>query len=242
MDSAPMNRIPYNWPEAISAVRALMKDPNDVSQVFRIVDALPGYSLQRVARRLHQTPSGARRLREQPSILPQLRDRAALAAMPPGSLGETYLRFCIAENISADGLVAAGAQGGGAAHKTTDEVEYVWHYLRDTHDLWHVVTGYEADLLGEPALVAFQAVQTWSPGLSFIALMVLLKGGFLTGIRRIIVEGFVRGLRSGWFPGEDWESLLPLPLEEVRRRLNVPAMKPYKQIRVTDLPGGKLPT
>jgi ubiquinone biosynthesis protein Coq4 len=105
-----------------------------------------------------------------------------------------------------------------------------------------VVTGYDADLLGEPALVAFQAVQTFSPGLGLISVMVFLKGGFLKGIRRIILEGLWRGLRSGWFPGEDWESLLPLPLADVRQRLQVARMRPYQAIRINDLPGGKLPS
>jgi ubiquinone biosynthesis protein COQ4 len=242
MQTSHVARIGYNWTEALRAVSALMKDPNDVSQVFRIVDALPGHSLARVAERMHKTPAGARLLREQPSLLPLLRDRERLAKMPEDSLGATYLRFCIAENISIDGLVDAGIAAGGTAHKRSQDVDYVWQYLRDTHDLWHVVTEYQGDLLGEPALVAFQAVQTFSPGLSLISVMVFLKGGFLKGIRRIILEGFWRGLRSGWFPGEDWESLLPLPLSEVRRRLRVVKMKPYQPIRISDLPGGKLPT
>ena len=42
-------------------------------------------------------------------------------------------------------------------------------------------------------------------------------------------------------PGADWVALLPQPLAEVRRQLQVAPLSPYKPLRVSDLPGGKLP-
>jgi ubiquinone biosynthesis protein COQ4 len=230
----------YDWREAASAVRALIRNPDDVSQVFRIVNALPGHAIERATKKLRKHPNGARLLGDQPSIVRILCDRQRLEAMPEDSLGRAYLRFMDAEQISAEGLLAAEDAAGVGRTRRQDE-EFVWAYLRDTHDLWHVVTGYRGDLLGEPALQAFNFAQTWNPGIGFLAVGVFLKGGKLAGVRRLMLDGFLRGLRAAWMVGEDWEHLLPLPLDEVRKRLRVPPLAPYKEIRLSDFPDGKYP-
>jgi ubiquinone biosynthesis protein COQ4 len=240
MMQAEMSTKAYDWREAASAVRALLRKPDDVAQVFRIVNALPGHAIQRATKKLRKQASGARLLRDQPAIVRTLCDRARLEAMPEGSLGRCYLAFMDAENISAEGLLAAEDAAGAGRTRRGDE-EFVWAYLRDTHDLWHVVTGYRGDLLGEPALQAFNFAQTWNPGIGFLAMGVFLKGGKLTGVRRLMIDGFFRGLRAAWMVGEDWEHLLPLPLDEVRRRLRVPPLRPYAPIRLSDFPDGKFP-
>jgi len=48
--------------------------------------------------------------------------------------------------------------------------------MRDTHDLWHVVTGYKGDLVGEASLLAFLFAQTRNPGVGFIVAVALLVG------------------------------------------------------------------
>lgn len=40
--------------------------------------------------------------------------------------------------------------------------------MRDTHDLWHVLTGYSGDVLGETALLGFIFAQTGNPGVALI--------------------------------------------------------------------------
>lgn len=233
---------PYDFREAGSAVRALMRDPNDVSQVFRIINALPGHAFERVVRRMKETETGRQILRGQLAVLAKLRDRDYLLSLPDGSLGREYRRFMDAEGLTADALVEADDIAGWDGDQHSRELAHARDWLRDTHDLWHVVTGYQGDLLGEPALVAFQCVQNrWHPGFGFISLMVFLRGGIFPGMRRIVLEGFWRGLRSGWLPGADWVALLPQPLDDVRRQLQIAPLTPYKPLRVTDLPGGKLP-
>ena len=243
LDAVSSVQTSYDFREAGQALRALMRDPNDVSQVFRIINALPGGAFERVVRRLHRSPSGQRLLREQPNLLRHLRNRAYLSGLPDGSLGREYLRFMDDEGLSLESLLDADDAAGWDADRHTQELAFTRRWLRDTHDLWHVVTGYHGDLLGEPALVAFQCVQNcWHPGFGFISLMVFLRGGSVfPGMRRILVEGFIRALRSGWFPEADWVNLLPQSLADVRRQLQVPPVRPYKPLRIADLPGGKLP-
>jgi len=241
--TAPPRLQGYDFRTAHEAVRALMKDPNDVAQVFRVVNALPGRSLERCVKRLRRTASGRRLLKERPALAPLLLDRDYLASLPAGSLGRAYLDFVIRENIGAEGLLEADEVAGWKQRdEATAELTFVRNWMRDTHDLWHVVTGYEADLLGETGILAYLFTQTWNPGIGFIAVMVFLKGGReFAGMRRIIIEGFVRGLRSGWLLGHDWCQLLSLPIDEVRKIFQIPQLRPYTPLRVSDLPGGVIP-
>jgi ubiquinone biosynthesis protein COQ4 len=102
--------------------------------------------------------------------------------------------------------------------------------MRDMHDLWHVITGYQTDLLGEAALLAFSSAQLRHPGIGFIAAIALV----LTDTpyyRRFIVKGFRQGRNAAWLPAQPWEELLSKPLSEVRERLGIVAVGPYAEVR-----------
>jgi ubiquinone biosynthesis protein COQ4 len=220
--------------EAWRALRALARDPDDTAQVFRIVRALP--SGDRVRRRLRRRESGRRLLAERPDLLAALADREALLAMPPGSLGRCYAEFMSEEQISADGLVGASLEAG-ESRPVDEEQQYVGARLRDMHDLWHVVTGYGRDLLGEAALLAFTFAQTRTLGIGVIVGHALWKArGDFAPARGIIARGFRRGLRAEWLPAQPWEELLPRPLDEVRERLRVGEPPTYTQLRSAGAP------
>jgi ubiquinone biosynthesis protein COQ4 len=106
--------------------------------------------------------------------------------------------------------------------------------MRDTHDLWHAATGYKGDVLGELALLAFTLGQSWNMGLALIVVTAMLKG-LGRGETRLIREGFRRGRAAAWLPAQDWESLLALPLDEVRARLRLDAPPVYTPLRTPEL-------
>ena len=220
--------------EVWRALRALSADPDDTSQVFRILRALPDGD--RVFRRFRRTESGARLLAASPSLLATLSDREALHALAPGSLGYSYGQFMVAEKLSAEGLVAASNDDGKERWRDPGR-RFVGERLRDSHDLWHVVTGYGRDLLGEAALLAFTFAQTRTPGIGVIVGNALWQArGDFAPARGIIWRGFRRGLRAEWLPAQEWEELLPLPLEEVRERLGVGGPPVYTQLRSEGAP------
>jgi ubiquinone biosynthesis protein COQ4 len=109
--------------------------------------------------------------------------------------------------------------------------------MRDTHDLWHVVTGYKGDLIGEASLLAFSFAQTWNPGIGFIVGVALLRGRE-PSVRRLIWQGFTRGARAEWLPAIEWEKLLALPLSTVRRTLNTGSPPVYQTVRSSEYLGG----
>lgn len=216
------------------AVTALARNPDDTAQVFALIEALSGVRTpERIVRRLSAHADGARLLRERPEILPRLCDRAALGRLPPDSLGRAYLRFVESEGITAEGLRQASAEGQ-RGEPAAPEVEFIRARLRDTHDLWHAVLGYRGDVLGEAALLAFTFAQTRNPAIGVLVLVGLTKLPSREA-RRLIFDGFGRGVRAAWLPAQDWEALLPLPLDEVRRRLRIGAPPAYTPVRTTEL-------
>jgi ubiquinone biosynthesis protein COQ4 len=217
--------------EVIDATRAALADPTDTKQAFRIAEALAFGNPRRVARRYRATAIGARRLATRDRLLETLRDRARLAAMPEGSFGIAYLAFLDREGITADGLVMASQEGRGRGADPDDSDEaFVQQQLRDMHDLWHTLTGYQGDLLGESAILAFSFAQTGHPGVAFLATVGVVMAPEAR-FRRFIVDGFRRGRRAAWLPAQDWEALLPLPLDEVRAHLRIAPVAPYVPVR-----------
>jgi ubiquinone biosynthesis protein COQ4 len=208
---------------ALRAARKLLADPNDLPQMYTIIDSLSCDTLARVTRRLRGSEEGRRLLGAQPDIAERLVDRGALASLPEGSVGRVYLDLAIRAKISIEGILAASALGTSNTVPLDPPLDWTYARLRDTHDLWHVVTGYSTDLLGETALLAFYFAQLWNPALGLALLLGIAKtagpaqGG--ADARRTIVEGFKRGLRAKWLPAQPWEQLLEQPLHAVRTRL-----------------------
>ncbi|MFT3923861.1 MAG: Coq4 family protein [Myxococcales bacterium] len=220
--------------EALRALKALVENPEDTAQVFRIIEALSGRNALHNAERMARSPSGKRLLRDTPDLLPQLLDRARLEALPEHSLGRAYLRFLAAEGITVEGLYQASIDGRGLeAHQLPPDVEYFRNRMRDTHDLWHVVTGYQGDIVGEAALLAFSFAQVHNLGVGLIASVAFVRGP-QGEMRREILHGFARGVRARWLPAVEWEELLALPLAEVRARLRVGPPRPYQPVRARD--------
>jgi len=219
--------------DAARAMRALLKNPEDTAQVFRIIDALSGKNGERSIERMRRSQSGRRLLDRRPKLLDRLLDREAMMQLPEGSLGRRYVEFLDAEGITAEGLRQASIDGRALDGAVSPDLDFFRDRMRDTHDLWHVVTGYSGDLVGEASLLAFTFAQTRNPGVGFIVAIALLRGRE-PAVRKMILRGFLRGARARWLPAVDWEKLLALPLDTVRRTLRVGAPPDYERIYSDD--------
>ncbi len=110
---------------------------------------------------------------------------------------------------------------------------YAWfgRRIRDTHDIWHVLTGYKADeSMGEAALVAFSYAQVGGLGWAFIGGAAALKSIRVTGstlFARAVIEGYRNGRKAKWVAGEDYEKLMHEPIEAARARLGIPTPTAY---------------
>ncbi|MBM4266107.1 MAG: hypothetical protein FJ144_05745 [Deltaproteobacteria bacterium] len=222
---------------ALRAIRALIQDPDDTRKVFEVIDALSGSALERAFRRFRGTETGRRLLEERPDLLAVLSDRERLLAMRVGTLGRAYGEFVHREQLSADGLVEASMTAEELDPTIPEERFWFGERLRDMHDLWHVVTGYNRDLIGEAALLSFTYAQVRNRGVGLIVLAAYLQAnGEIRWARKVMRDAYRRGNRAAWFAGQDWEALLERPLAEVRRDLGVEALPVYQEIRSEGAP------
>lgn len=218
---------------AVRAIRELFANPDETQYVFEIIEALQGPSLVRMRDRLQKSESGRQLLAEQPGLVPLLKDRESLRGMPKGSLAHAYLAFVEGEGISADGLV--GASDISRQDDEAAELRWIRDWLRDTHDLWHAVLGYQGDLVGEAALLAFSHHETRNMGVGMIATVAWFKIGRTTdpsiAARHTIIDGRRRAKQAAWFVEVPWHEWLARPIEEVRRDLGVGRPVQYQTVR-----------
>jgi ubiquinone biosynthesis protein COQ4 len=211
-----------DWRAAFSALRKLLSDANDTSQVFRIMRALNAGTVKAGYERLLRTAQGGRIAYQQRELAAVLSDPAVIAQYPEGSVGAAYHSFLRSTGYSAEGLAAVSRTDSSVLDV---EHPYAWYArrTRDIHDIWHILTGYRAnDPLGEACLVAFSYAQTGGLGWAVIAVGSVCKalrvpGG--TAAVAAIWEGYRCGRRAAWLPAEDYETLLGEPLDEARQRL-----------------------
>jgi ubiquinone biosynthesis protein COQ4 len=212
-----------DWRTAYDAIRKLLADGDDTTQVFRIMRALNVGNAPLNYARLIATAEGGRLAYERTEL-------AALFAQPgyarqfaPGTVGAAYCHFLDSTGYSADGLAEVSR-----IDQTPDvQHPYAWfgRRVRDTHDIWHVLTGYKADeSLGEAALVAFSYAQVGGLGWALIGSAAALKSIRVTGntlFAKAVWEGYRNGRKAKWISGEDYVKLLGEPLDAVRARLGI---------------------
>ena len=233
----PPRRNPILFREAWDAIRALIRDPDDTPQVFRIISALSGNAQEKNFQRFVRSEHGLRILEERRSIVDRLSDRAYLMSLPEGTLGRVYAEFTEREEISPDGLVEASETGGDRSDDVDADRILFGSRLRDTHDLWHVVTGYGRDLFGEAALLAFTYRQIRNRGIGFIVAAAYLKSRGEFAYERVMIrDGWRRARNAQWLPAADWEALLERPLSEVRETLGVVPAPEYPVMRSEGAP------
>ena len=209
---------------AIDAIRNLIRNKEDTAQVFRLLVALRGKSFARNFKRFQASPVGARVLANKENLVDVLSDRAYLEGLPDGSVGRAFIAFLDGCGITPQGLNDAAHEAGLSDQNLPEDLVRYAGRLRVQHDLWHIIGGYGCDGFGEVCNLAFSY-----PHSKNIGMMVLAIAGAHNyakafpgePIRSAMWEGYRRGKQVTWLIGVDWETLLPLPLEDVRRQLGV---------------------
>lgn len=224
------------WRTAYDALRKLLANGDDTTQVFRIMRALNVGDTAQAYGRLLATSEGGRMAYERTELAARFSDRDWVAGFAPGTVGAAYRDFLASTGYSADGLVEVSRVEPGDA----DVVHpYAWmgRRTRDVHDIWHVLTGYKADeTMGEACLVAFSYAQTRGLGWAFIAVGAGLKSLRETSgtlFAKAVREGYRNGKRAAWLLGEDYEALMHEPLDAARTRLKIADPVIYRQAQIT---------
>lgn len=126
--------------------------------------------------------------------------------------------------------------GGDGFFAGDDDRARFGRRLREMHDVLHVLTGYGRDVRGEIACLSFTFAQTKNTGIGYLALRVLRGAGWSSEMGQLIRQAFWRGRRAAWLIDQDWESLLPVPLDRLRRDLGVGPPPAYQPVRSAGAP------
>src|SRR5579862_2022676 len=219
---AQLPRPRRKWGVALKALRKVLNDKEDTGQVFELLGALSGDATSRNYARLLRTRTGGRLAYERLELAPRLMDDAWLDSFAEGTVGAAYRQFVRSENLSADGLVEISRQRRG---RVDDRHPLAWfgRRVRDTHDIWHILSGYHRDGLGEACLVAFTYAQTRALGWAVLGIGAALRprDGKRAPYVKAIWQGYQRGRAAAWLQGEDYEALMSEPLDAARVRLGI---------------------
>jgi ubiquinone biosynthesis protein COQ4 len=204
-----------NLAVAASALWDLARNPSRLDRVFDLGVALNARRLPGVVARLEHDAEARRLLAERPSIDSRSVDLAALARLPDGTLGREYARFLHDNNISPDVFKKPALADERAA--------YVMQRIRQTHDLWHVLTGYAPDVRGEVLLQAFTYAQLKSPSSLALTLLAALRHPRLW-LWRALGQAYRRGRATRPLATFRWEEHWHKPVAELRRELGCPSV------------------
>jgi len=209
----------------VSAIRLIL-NKDDTRQVFEVVTALSRGSARRLFERFVTTPYGRRVVTEPVKLEEILGDFARLRAMPAGSLGRAYVDFMDEAGFTPQGLIAAADEAGVGMKEYPELAEFqrAFTHLEVSHDLWHVLTGYGRDPLGEICNLAFTRRQTQNPGLRLIIFMGLsaikLERWSMPALKAVR-QAAIMGDNVDFLLQHDVDALLVRPLKEVRAELGV---------------------
>jgi ubiquinone biosynthesis protein COQ4 len=210
--------------KALHHFRNLIADKEDTEQVFHIIRALAGKSFVNRAREFWSSEAGAKVLADGQSLVDLLDDHATLRKLPMGSVAHAYCDFMEREGLTAQGLADEYEKFADKTERHGDLLEMYANRQRDTHDLYHVLTGYGRDALGEQCVLAFTYSQNPNLGILFIA----YAGGreIKKGLPHIPIYSAIReaqkaGKDAHKIAHQDIRALLAEPLADARKRLGI---------------------
>lgn len=209
---------------ALRALRQLHRDPQDAQQFWLLTEALRGRSGLRLVQCFKRHPSGSKVLQQRRSLAAILQNRAALERLPRGSLGHSYAEFMRTEPPTAAERMAIGPQAQQFQPTSPSDLAFLSNRLCNMHDLFHVLTGYGRDLLGELCLMAFCYPQQGTRSFAALALvgsLQLRRTLALPEATRAVRQAYRHGRYACWIPGQPIEDLLAESLDALRARWRV---------------------
>jgi ubiquinone biosynthesis protein COQ4 len=194
---------------------ALASDVSQTTAVFDIADGLRETDLyQQFIEHAHSQHFVSQVIQER--YFSPVRDLKDLLGCPEGSLGHCYASTMLSNGLQPEFYRKLQIE---------DDYSYIAMRMRETHDIWHIITGFSTDLAGEAGLQAFTLAQMRSP------LAVTLLGAFfvnalksstpLNPLFEKIQQGWLMGETALPFLAEKWEDSWSRPLSEWRIALKV---------------------
>ncbi|ACK69844.1 conserved hypothetical protein [Gloeothece citriformis PCC 7424] len=131
------------------------------------------------------------------------------------------LGYCYAAHMIENGLSPF------ETHEINNKYQYLSVHIRETHDLWHIVTGCNTNMIGEIQLESFYVAQLYASRfwLALIAKnltkLVIYDIEKSTEYMDAITRGWIMAKQAEPLFGVQWNNLWETPLDEVRQSLNI---------------------
>jgi ubiquinone biosynthesis protein COQ4 len=229
LDIPPPPPLDMRYRRAWQSMQALFADPDDTEKAVDFFYAIGRREFERSFQRFAASRAGRALLVERPSLAAAMSDREALARMPEGSFGRAYLGFLERNGFAAMGLLELQKQVEAKwdAEEGVPRLDPARAYFRErfllSHDLYHVLTGYGTDDVGEATLLAFTLAQAPGRGQALLTIGAALEVRNSLGWPWLayVLRAWRRGRRAAHLAVAPWEELLPLRLDTVRRLLGI---------------------
>jgi ubiquinone biosynthesis protein COQ4 len=201
------------------AVIRVLLDSEQTSEIHAAEELTGREAFARFRDELFDDEEGRALLAERPELCSKQVDYDALRSLSPETLGRRYVSHLDRHGLSADSQAAA------TRYVDDEEIAYLMRRFRQTHDVWHALTGLGTAGHEEVLLHAFSFGQLRLP----VSAMIVFFGG----VKHMVLEGRWQTLRHGmldaWRAGRDAKPLLPVywerhwvePMTEVCARLGV---------------------
>jgi len=216
-DSAAIDDQPalQRFRAGLRALRRLRENPGDTEQALAAAVLLNAGRFPEILAGFEEAAEGREVLRARPAIDCEQIDLAALSKLPEGTLGQAYSAFLTSRNLTPEVFVAP--------RDVRDEnVRYLSQRMRQTHDLWHVLTGYDTDVLGEIELQAFMYAQLGTPFSLLVAVLGMSRARPRTiALPRRVWAAFMRGKHAEQLVWRFWERHFTTPVADLRRMLKL---------------------
>lgn len=184
--------------ETFGELRRAMKDPDRIGDVAVLKSELAGTRARAAIEAELQTLA---------EPLPHV-DVAALRELPPGTLGRAYVEFLAEHGLHP--FVLSGTLSDELVRRNLFMARYGL-----VHDVYHVLTGFDARWAGELGVWAFVAAQGYAFGHWLAALVGLVVYPIFAPWQVLRIWGnFARGVRMG----RRARSLIALPFQTMWER------------------------
>jgi len=226
--SSTSPRLRREWRHGLRSLWRFVTTPSDLANSFEAMFALAGPTLDREFRKFASHPVGRSMLEERPrrDLNALLSDHAALAAMPPGSFAHAYLEYLGGDDMGSAEyfLEAAGLEEKALRLGWSEDQLWFVKRMANSHDLFHIVAGYDRDVTGEIGVIAYTAGQIpLLPLRLLLPYFLTLKPSQPLRWTRFVRDSYRHGRETPSLACVDYEVLLPKPLGDARREIGVPS-------------------
>lgn len=151
----------------------------------------------------------------------EIKDLKELNRLPLGTLGREYSDFMIKENLNP------------AYYKvlnTKDDTTFIMMRLRETHDMWHTLTGFGTSLPDELGLLSFMMAQVHSPFSPIVIAAALIKAALKNPKEAVeimdrVSKGWHMGVKAKLIFAVNWPMYWETSLTQVRAYYKI---EPYR--------------